>query len=233
MSHAEDLRVVLFDALGTLIELTSPVDVFQRVMADMGYDLTREQIRSAIRRAHQWWMSPTRVPGSTFQEEKADRQKYAAMFLEDLGIDHDGSLVDEVAERGNWARWVSVYPDVIPTLEALGRDYLLAVVTNGGPSMCEAINYAGLGRYFQEVFASWSVGYQKPDPRAYNVPLAKLGYKPSQACFIDDTPENVAGALDCGIRAVLLDRKGEHQGWTGERVSSLVEFASLLAKREV
>jgi glucose-1-phosphatase len=44
-------------------------------------------------------------------------------------------------------------------------------------------------------------GARKPDPQAYLRCLDRLGTTPAQALFIDDSPDNVAGARQAGLDA--------------------------------
>ncbi|MFH1214336.1 MAG: HAD family phosphatase [Candidatus Neomarinimicrobiota bacterium] len=48
---------------------------------------------------------------------------------------------------------------------------------------------------------SYKVGALKPEPKIYEYALRKAGVAAGQALFVDDLPENVAGAERVGIRA--------------------------------
>lgn len=48
---------------------------------------------------------------------------------------------------------------------------------------------------------SYKVGALKPEPEIYKYALRKAGVAAGQALFVDDLPENVAGAERVGIRA--------------------------------
>jgi putative hydrolase of the HAD superfamily len=45
----------------------------------------------------------------------------------------------------------------------------------------------------------------KPDPRAYQLALQRLGLRADQVIFIDDQPRNVEGGRAAGIRSLHLD----------------------------
>lgn len=45
----------------------------------------------------------------------------------------------------------------------------------------------------------------KPDPRAYQLVLERLGVEAGASVFLDDQPRNVAGGLDAGIHAMYFD----------------------------
>ena len=47
-------------------------------------------------------------------------------------------------------------------------------------------------------------GIHKPDPRIYAIASERLGIPPAEIVFLDDRPENVDAARDCGFQAVLF-----------------------------
>ncbi|BBB48290.1 HAD family hydrolase [Pelolinea submarina] len=53
------------------------------------------------------------------------------------------------------------------------------------------------------VFSS-EIGLRKPDERAFQAVLDKLGVEAQEAIFVDDVPHNTAGAAEMGIHAVLF-----------------------------
>ena len=65
----------------------------------------------------------------------------------------------------------------------------------------------GLRKYFQVAFSSCYVGLRKPGSAIYRRALDVLGAPPERVLFIDDRPENVAPALDSGMKAIVF--KGE------------------------
>ena len=63
----------------------------------------------------------------------------------------------------------------------------------------------GLRSYFKVALSSCYLGKRKPEPMIYQRALDILGRKPERILFIDDRPENVAGAVNAGIRAIRFD----------------------------
>ena len=60
---------------------------------------------------------------------------------------------------------------------------------------------------FDSVIFSSDVGLLKPDPAIYFRSLRELGVAPGLALFVDDLPENVAGAQAVGMAGLL------HRDW--------------------
>jgi putative hydrolase of the HAD superfamily len=55
---------------------------------------------------------------------------------------------------------------------------------------------------FEHRAFSCFLGSVKPEPECYRAVLAMLGAQPRDVVFLDDRPENVAGATALGIRGV-------------------------------
>jgi putative hydrolase of the HAD superfamily len=64
--------------------------------------------------------------------------------------------------------------------------------------------YAGydLAALFDVVVISGQVGVRKPEPPIYELTVAKLGLRPEDCVFVDDTPANLATARHLGMAAV-------------------------------
>lgn len=62
---------------------------------------------------------------------------------------------------------------------------------------------------FDAIVISAEVGVAKPDARVYHIILERLGIAPAEAVFVDDFPENVAGARAVGMRAIRF--RNSHQ----------------------
>lgn len=61
-----------------------------------------------------------------------------------------------------------------------------------------------LNRVFEVEIGSFHVGAMKPDPKIYHAAIERAGVPAERVFFTDDREENVAGAIACGIDAVLL-----------------------------
>jgi HAD superfamily hydrolase (TIGR01509 family) len=60
----------------------------------------------------------------------------------------------------------------------------------------------GLEDLVDEIVYSHEAGMTKPDLRIYALACARLGVRPDQAVFLDDTDQCVAGARRAGLRAI-------------------------------
>jgi putative hydrolase of the HAD superfamily len=61
----------------------------------------------------------------------------------------------------------------------------------------------GLRKHFKIALSSCYVGLRKPHPEIYRRALDILGTPPDRVLFIDDRPENAAGAADAGMKTIV------------------------------
>jgi putative hydrolase of the HAD superfamily len=61
----------------------------------------------------------------------------------------------------------------------------------------------GFEQLVDVIIYSYEVGLAKPDPRVYRLLCDRLSVRPGEVVFVDDRPENVKGASELGIHAVL------------------------------
>jgi epoxide hydrolase-like predicted phosphatase len=60
--------------------------------------------------------------------------------------------------------------------------------------------------YFDKVYYSCRIGMRKPDKEIFEFVLNQNNLKPEETIFIDDSPQHVKGAGECGINAFLLQK---------------------------
>ena len=62
----------------------------------------------------------------------------------------------------------------------------------------------GILHLFNEVSFSFEAGIKKPNPLSYQIILTKLGAKPEECIFIDDSTVNTAAAEALGIKSITF-----------------------------
>jgi putative hydrolase of the HAD superfamily len=100
------------------------------------------------------------------------------------------------------------YPDSAPALKALRAAGLrTVVVSNWDHSLHERLQQTGLAPLLDGALASAEVGAAKPDRAIFDAALELAGT--DDAWHVGDTVEaDVEGALNAGLRPVLIDRRG-------------------------
>ena len=104
---------------------------------------------------------------------------------------------------------VRVNPHLSCRLQDLSSRFDLYVLSNNNP-ICTRRFYhlmeeAGLLGYFRDMFFSYRLGMLKPSPGIYRALISKVGCRPDEILFVDDSTANVEGAVDVGINAVLYE----------------------------
>lgn len=123
---------------------------------------------------------------------------------------------------------VVLFPEARPLLERLRHDYSLGVLTNGNAD----VTRIGIAGYFRFALNAEDFGVAKPDPRIFRAALEHAGVSAAEALHVGDHPrDDIAGALDAGLRAVWLNP--QRQPWPGGPapdgdIASLAELPALL-----
>ena len=155
---------------------------------------------------------------------------YFNLVLEAAGISpsarSDAALAELHAFHMTNNLWEYV-PDGIPAALTSLRDagHRLVVVSNANGTLREHFGRLGLDPYFACIVDSHEEGVEKPDPRLFQIALAKSGAEAPTTIHVGDLYEvDVVGARAAGIRTVLLDQRGLYQDADCTRISSLGEL---------
>jgi putative hydrolase of the HAD superfamily len=174
-----------------------------------------------------------RAPGLTADEERGWR--LFNRILEHAGIvlsaATDAALLELKAWHDRHNLWQDVPSGVPESLARFRRAGLsLAVVSNANGTVSLLLERLGLLAAFDAVLDSAIEGVEKPDPRLFQLALARLGADPQKAVHVGDLYHvDVVGARAAGLRAVLLDDGGRYPEADCPRIASLVELADHLA----
>ena len=104
------------------------------------------------------------------------------------------------------------YPQTQPLLERLSARYRLGVIANQVPGARERLQSYGILQYFTFVLGSAEIGLSKPDPRIFQMALAKAGCEPCEAVMIGDRADyDIYPAKQLGLRTIRI-RQGYADG---------------------
>ena len=201
------LRAIFFDAGNTLLRMNYAVIAGQLGTLGVAVDATD------IQRAD--WRARVRLdsllgPG-TSTESRTISGSYVRFLLDELGV-RDASTVEAVeAWRQTYNAPVGVWNTPEPEAEAalaLARDrgLVAAVISNSNGSVASILESLGLARHLDFVIDSHLVGVEKPDPRIFEMALARAGVRPAEAVYVGDLyAVDVLGARGAGMEAILID----------------------------
>jgi putative hydrolase of the HAD superfamily len=140
-------------------------------------------------------------------------------------------LVILLQEPGRKERlWSNLIPGVGEALETLkNKGTRLAVVSNSNGMIEEILSNLGIRKYFDHVFDSHFVGYEKPDVRLFRHALEISDAHPERTLHIGDLYHvDVLGARSAGIHALLLDPFGDWQDVDCVRMPDLLSFSRMM-----
>ena len=228
-----NIDTIFLDVGNTLISID-----FDRVaeeLAGRGLPSEADALRRAEAAARPGYSERVFVTG--VRPDRSLFHSYLVAILEQAkGLTLSATQLDElVTEIGPILRpegrasalWRMVMPGVPAALERLQRQGLtLAVVSNSDGTCAKSLEEAGLLRYLDFVIDSAEVGVEKPDPRIFEIALARCGADPHRTLYVGDLYHaDVVGARGAGLHALLLDPYGDWPEMDCERAKDLAEVA--------
>ena len=91
-------------------------------------------------------------------------------------------------------------------MRGLRKQYKVGLISNAWSGLHPWIVDKKFEDIFDAMIISAEVGVAKPDARIFRIALEKLGVAPEESVFLDDSPDNVAGARAVGMQAIHFVR---------------------------
>lgn len=115
----------------------------------------------------------------------------------------------------------------IPFAERFAGQYDFVLLSNDVSEWSAYITkFHGLDKYFSHKIVSGDVKCRKPDRKIYELTLERIGKKPEECLFIDNTAQNLLVAQELGIVPIMFDRDKEE--YAGTRVNTFEELAKVI-----
>ena len=181
-----------------------------KTLEAMGVEPT-EDVRarySQINKAH--W---ERLERGELTREQVLVQRFEVLFRE-FGIEVDGQTCARTYERllgiGHW-----FLPGAREAVETLSKKYRLFLASNGTASVQKGrMTSADLYRYFEEVFISQEIGYNKPSGEYFERCFARIPGFSRERCMMvgDSLTSDILGGINAGIRTCWVNPQHKHSG---------------------
>ena len=223
------IETVFLDAGGVLIHPN--FDRVASALVERGVLTTGEALRAVEPLAKRDLEDPSFIRSS---DDDSRGLAYFATVLRRAGIEIDERVREALAElRAYHAAhnlWETKEPGLFSFLERLRHHGLRrVVVSNANGTLHAHFDRLGLTPYFDAVFDSFVEKVEKPDPRFFEIALARSGSRKETTVHVGDFYEiDVVGARRAGLSAILLDPTGVNRDRDCERVASLDELAERL-----
>jgi 2-haloacid dehalogenase len=237
-STTQTVKAVLFDVFGTVVDWrTGVAAAVRRFASEHGLELDagafadawRSRYGPAMRRV----TSGERpfVPLDVLHRENLDG------VLEDLGLDPGRFSAAALDELNRAWHFLPPWPDSVPGITALKRDYIVGPLSNGNTSLLLDMAKTGGLPWDLILGSDVSMAY-KPAMEAYLRPTAMLGLEPGQIMLAAAHEGDLAAARKAGLAVAFISRPLERgpgipaagiatQSWDLS-VSSITELADLM-----
>ena len=229
------IKAVFFDAAGTLIKPARRVgETYSVIAAKHGVEASAAKIAERFRICFD--ASPRLAfPGAVGEqlvglERDWWKQLVTGIFKPWGRFKNFDAYFDELfayfATPGAW----SLYPEVLETLATLKkRGMILDVISNFDSRLVRILDGLSVAASFEHIFISSQVGHAKPDREIFDAALKRHGLHAESALHIGDSEINdLQGALNAGLRGVLVDRGDQPFSATRLRIASLSGLIALL-----
>jgi len=203
-----DIKAVLLDVLGTLVELESPAPALrEEIQQRTGIDVGEERATAAFAAEIGYYLAH-HIEGRDMDAVDDLRDRCAEEIQRELALDE----LDHATAREAMlaALRFRAFPDALPLLRTLRERGVRAVAaSNWDASLPEGLERTGLAPYLDGAVSSAVVGAAKPDPAVFRAALELAGCEAGEAFHVGDSLQgDVEGARAAGIRVALLDRHG-------------------------
>ncbi len=108
---------------------------------------------------------------------------------------------------------IEPFPEVSDVLTRLKEQKFILILISDGLAVkqYEKLMRLGILHFFDNIFISEEVGWEKPNPKFYQNCLDQLNIHGSNAIYIGDRMENdISPAKDVGMHTILIHRGGKH-----------------------
>lgn len=230
------LRTIFFDAAGTLFEPRIPVgESYARVAQKHGVETTGAAVGAAFRRVFHESGGLAFGPGHPAADlrrmERAWWREVVAKSFASLGTfaDFDAYFDELFAYFADPANWVAD-TNALSLLTQLRCDgFQLGVVSNFDYRLYQILDGLKLSGAFDSITISSEAGWAKPDPRIFEVALARHGVTASEALHVGDVPQlDAVGAHAAGIAAVLIDPEASAALATNGRIITIKSLGTVV-----
>ena len=192
-SASTDIRVVLFDVGGVLVQLG-------------GASVILDWLGNQISNQELWrrWLQSDAV--RLFETGQIDDRTFAAGVIAEFGLS-----IQPREFLDSFVGWpTGLFPGTLELLERIPRRYQRALLSNSNAlHWPRVLDEMGLGPAIENHFVSHLTGRIKPDAAAFEHVLETLGCSAGQVLFLDDIALNIDAAAALGFNAVQVQGLSE------------------------
>ncbi|WNZ08432.1 HAD family hydrolase [Streptomyces sp. 11x1] len=229
-----DIKAVLWDVDDTLFDYTAADQAGMRDhLTAEGLLPGHESVEEALTR----WRDLTSLHWRRYAAGEGDWESTRRDRVRDFqGRPLTDAEADAWFERyvAHYERAWSLFPDVLPVLDALAASHRHAVLSNSSlPVQERKLRTLGVWDRFETVLCAEQLGVHKPAAEAFHVACEAMELPPHEVAYVGDHPEiDGRGAADAGLLSVWIDRGGLYATVDPplgpHRIATLAELPAIL-----
>jgi putative hydrolase of the HAD superfamily len=222
------IRIVTFDAAGTLIRLLHPPGkTYAETARLFGYDLDPDRVQDAFRITWKSFAPPPESVGPHPDDDRGWWRELVARTMETARYriapfdEYFASVYQTFARPGIW----ELFPDVPHILAELSSLRIrLGVISNFDRRLYDILAQLDVRDAFDHLIISSEVGIRKPAARIFRVAAERFNVETSEILHVGDEPESdFTGARAAGLEALLV----EHKSSTLSRILTRISEGSI------
>jgi putative hydrolase of the HAD superfamily len=206
------IRVITFDAAGTLIRLLHPPGtVYAETARLFGYQLDPDRVQNAFRLT---WKDFAPPADSADPRPEADCdwwRQLVARTMKAAGYqilpfdDYFATVYQKFASPGVW----ELFPDVLPVLAELHRLKIrLGVISNFDSRLYDILSHLSVRDAFEHLIISSEIGTRKPAAGIFRTAVERFKVDFHEILHVGDEMEaDFSGARAAGFEALLVDHQ--------------------------
>ena len=202
-------RALLLDWRGTLVLIPDPTRLVARAFESIGRPIERDVVEELVINLRTAAEAPEFVEAERHIDSSPELHRPISMqMFERAGLD------EELAEALYRVEWDPtsrpLYPDVPEVLAAVrAMGVKMALVSNIHFDIRASCVEQGIDEFIDAYVLSFEHGFQKPDPRMFQMALDALGVEAGEALMVGDWAPVDGGAASIGIATLILPRPTE------------------------
>ena len=224
------IRNVLFDLDDTLLDFhRAEAEAIRHTLRQIGIDPSDENVDLYSRINRSCW---AKLETGEFTRDEVLHRRFDMLF-DSLGVVGDSHETQKLYEYrlSLGAYYLDGAKELLDTLYGKYRLYL---ATNGIVNVqARRIEDSGIGKYFDGIFVSEKIGYNKPDKRFFDYAFSEIpSFLHAQTVIVGDTlTSDIKGGINAGIKTVYYNpngRKNDMGIHPDYEIGSLGELIKLL-----
>lgn len=200
------IKNVLFDLDDTLLDFhRAEAEAIRFTLKEIGIDPSEENVALYSKINRSCW---AKLETGEYTRDEVLHRRFDILF-DTLGVEGNSNETQKLYEYrlSLGAYYLDGAEELLDTL--YGK-YRLYVATNGIVNVqSRRIKDSGIGKYFEKIFVSEKIGYNKPDKCFFDSAFAEIpDFKHDETVIIGDIlTSDIKGGINAGIKTVYFNPK--------------------------